>query len=111
MATNAVDQLRFREYLYSLLQLCTNRQISVIMSQEVSALYGVSHISDDDISHLSDNVILLQFMPRDAALRRAVTVLKTRASRHDPAVREFQITPTGIVLDGPNGDSRAGSGR
>ncbi|MBV9604491.1 MAG: hypothetical protein JO027_05270 [Solirubrobacterales bacterium] len=97
----AVDELRFREYLYSLLQRCTNQQISVMMSQEVPALFGISQVSDDQISHLSDNVVLLQFVHRDTELRRAVTLLKTRASRHDPAVREFKITPEGIVLDEP----------
>ena len=101
----AVDELRFREYLYSLLQRCANQQISVMMSQEIPALFGIRHVSDDGISHLSDNVILLQFVPRDAQLGRAVTVLKTRASRHDPDVREFKITPQGIVLDEPLGNS------
>ena len=101
----AVDELRFREYLYSLLQRCANQQISVMMSQEIPALFGISHISDDGISHVSDNVILLQFVPRDAQLRRAVTVLKTRATRHDPDVREFNITPEGIVLDEPHSNS------
>jgi circadian clock protein KaiC len=98
----AVDELRFREYLYSLLQRCANQQIGVMMSNEVAALYGISHVSEDGISHLSDNVILLQFVHRNAQLRRAVTVLKTRASRHDPAIREFKITPQGIVLDEPH---------
>ena len=98
----AVDELRFREYLYSLLQRCANQQISVMMSQEIPALFGVSHISENGISHLSDNVILLQFVHRNAQLRRAVTVLKTRASRHEPDVREFAITPEGIVLDEPH---------
>jgi circadian clock protein KaiC len=101
----AVDELRFREYLYTLLQHCANQQISVMMSQEVPALFGISHVSEDGISHLSDNVILLQFVPRDAQLHRAVTVLKTRASRHDPDVREFKITREGIVLDEPLSDS------
>ncbi|HEY2655411.1 MAG TPA: ATPase domain-containing protein [Solirubrobacteraceae bacterium] len=101
----AVDELRFREYLYSLVQRCANRQISVMMSQEVTALFGISHMSEDGISHLSDNVILLQFVHRNAQLRRAVTVLKTRASRHDPDVREFKITPHGIVLDDPDSNA------
>jgi circadian clock protein KaiC len=101
----AVDDLRFREYLYSLLQHCANQQISVMMSQETPALFGISHLSEDGISHLCDNVILLQFVPRDAQLRRAVTVLKTRASRHHPDVREFKITPEGIVLDQPHNNS------
>jgi circadian clock protein KaiC len=101
----AVDELRFREYLYSLLQRCANQQISVMMSQEIPALFGITQISEDGISHVSDNVLLLQFVPRDQQLRRAVTVLKTRATRHDPDVRGFSITPEGIVLDEP-GDNR-----
>jgi circadian clock protein KaiC len=76
-----------------------------MMSQEIRSLFGASHISEDGISHLSDNVILLQFVPRDAQLRRAVTVLKTRASRHDPDIREFNITPEGIVLDEPHSNT------
>ena len=97
----AVDELRFREYLYSLLQRCANRQMSVMMSQEVPALFGISHMSEDGISHLSDNVVLLQFVHRDGQLNRALTLLKTRGSRHDPHVREYKITPEGIGLDEP----------
>jgi circadian clock protein KaiC len=101
----SVDELRFREYLYSLLQRCTNQQISLMMSLETPALFGVSQLSEDGISHLSDNVILLQYVNRDAQLKRAVTVLKTRASTHEPDIREFKITPAGIVLDQPSSQS------
>jgi circadian clock protein KaiC len=100
----AVDELRFREYLYSLLQRCTKRQISVMMSQETPGPFGSGRISESDISHLSDNVILLQFVPRDAQLKRTLMVLKTRASRHEPHIREFAITPDGIVPGEPLGD-------
>jgi circadian clock protein KaiC len=95
----AIDELRFREYLYSLLQRGASRQVSIMMSQEIPTLFGATQLSEDGISHLSDNVILLHFLPRDGQLRRALTVLKTRASRHDPDVREFKITTGGIVLD------------
>lgn len=100
----AVDELRFREYLYSLMQRCTRRQISVMMSQETPGPFGVGRISEGDISHLADNVIMLQFVPRKGQLKRTVTVLKTRASRHEPDIREFNITPAGIVLDEPPSD-------
>lgn len=103
----AVDELRFREYLYSLLQRCTQQQISVMMSQETPGPFGVPHLSEEGISHLSDNVILLQLVRRGAQLRRAVTVVKTRASRHEPDVREFKITPEGIVLGEPLSTSTA----
>ena len=95
----AVDELRFREYLYSLLQRCTKQQISVMMSQETPGPFGAGLLSEGDISHLSDNVVLLQFVPRNAQLKRTLTLLKTRASRHDPDIREFTITQEGIMLD------------
>jgi circadian clock protein KaiC len=101
----AVDELRFREYLYTLLQRCTNQQISLMMSQETPGPFGTARLTEDDISHLSDNVVLLQFVLRGAQLHRAVTVLKTRASRHSPDVREFKITPKGIVLGDPLSNS------
>jgi circadian clock protein KaiC len=97
----AVDELRFREYLYSLLQRCSNQQISLMMSLETPQLFGISAISDDGISHLSDNVILLQFVRDQARLQRAITVVKTRASSHEPEIREFKIAPEGIVLGQP----------
>jgi circadian clock protein KaiC len=97
----SVDELRFREYLYSLLQRCTEQRISVMMSQETPGPFGVPHLSEEGISHLSDNVILLQLVAQGTEIRRALTVLKTRASRHEPDVREFKITADGIVLGEP----------
>jgi circadian clock protein KaiC len=40
----------------------------------------------------------------DTRLLRTVTVVKSRASAHDPEVREFDIAPEGIVLGDPIGD-------
>jgi len=53
------------------------------------------------MSHLSDNVLLLQYIRRDSRIERALTVLKTRASRHEPEVRSYEISKEGIVL-GPS---------
>jgi len=35
------DELRFREYIYSLLQRCTRANVSVVMTQEVPELFGI----------------------------------------------------------------------
>jgi circadian clock protein KaiC len=92
------DQLRFREYIYSLLQRCALRNVSVMMTQEVAELFGVTHLSEYGISHLSDNVVLLQFLRGDSEVKRAITVLKTRGSAHDPQIRQFEITAEGLSL-------------
>lgn len=92
------DELRFREYVYSLLQRLSRQQVSVMMTQEVPELFGVTRLSEYGISHLSDNVVLLQFLRGESQVKRAITVLKTRASEHDPRIRQFEITSEGFIL-------------
>jgi circadian clock protein KaiC len=92
------DEIRFREYVYSLLQRCALRRVSVVMTQEVNELFGLTRLSEFGISHLSDNVVLLQFLRGDSEIKRAVTVLKTRGSAHDPRIRQFDITSGGFTL-------------
>jgi len=94
----AGDELRFREYMYSLLQRCARANVSMMMTQEVPDLFGVTRLSEYGISHLSDNVILLQFLRGDSELKRALTVLKTRGSSHEPQLRQYDITSKGVVL-------------
>jgi circadian clock protein KaiC len=50
------------------------------------------------MSHLADNVVLLQYLRAESEVKRALLVLKTRASEHHPEIREFFIRPDGIVL-------------
>ena len=66
------------------------------MTSELADLFEVRRLSEFGVSHLSDNVVLLQYIREAAAVRRALTVLKTRASRHEPQIREFRITSEGI---------------
>lgn len=99
LETISSDRIRFREYLYSLLHRLSRRGVGVMMTYEVPELYGVTRISQGGVSHLADNVVLLQYDERDAAVRRLLTVLKTRAGDHDPRVRAFRITAEGITLD------------
>lgn len=94
----AGDEIRLREYVYSLLQRLSRQGVSVMMMQEVPELFGVTRLSEYGISHLSDNVVLLQFLRGDSQVKRAVTVLKTRGSAHDARIRQFDITPDGFVL-------------
>ena len=66
-----------------------------MMTQEVPELFGVTRLSEYGISHLSDNVMLLQFLRGDSELKRAITVLKTRGSAHVQALGNSTSPPTG----------------
>lgn len=94
------DSTRVREYMYSLLNRCSRRGVSVMMTYEIPELHGVTQLTKDGASHLADNVVLLQYAGFDAdRISRTLTILKTRASSHDPHMREFEITTNGITLN------------
>jgi circadian clock protein KaiC len=92
------DSIRFREYVYSLANRCSRAGVSLLMTSEIPGLFHISALSDVGISQLSDNVILLQYVRDASALRRSVTVLKTRASAHDHHSREYTVTAKGIAI-------------
>jgi circadian clock protein KaiC len=92
------DETRFREYLYSLGQRCARSGISMFMTAELPELFDVTKLAEAGASHLSDNVVVLQYLRDDDRLRRALIVLKTRASRHRPEIREYVIGSGGITL-------------
>jgi circadian clock protein KaiC len=95
------DPVRFREFIYSLTQRLSRQGVSPIMTSELPDLFHLGRLAEYGISHLSDNVILLQYLHAETRLRRTVTVLKSRASAHDPEIREFDISADGIVLGEP----------
>jgi len=103
---SAGDEIRFREFVYSLVQRFSRQGVSVMMTFEIPQLFGADQLSDTAVSHLSDNVVMLSYVrerdvPEHDITGRSIAVIKTRATTHDPAVRRFTIGAQGIVLDEP----------
>ncbi len=95
----APDDTRFHEFMYSLSQRLSRRGISLLMTSEIPELFGTRRLSEVAASHVADNVIMLSYYHDQGHVKRALSVLKTRASSHDPAVREFAISPAGITIN------------
>jgi circadian clock protein KaiC len=97
----APDELRFREFTYSLIQRLARAGVSTMFVLELPDLFRVTRLSNLGISHFTDNVILLQHVPEGPTMKRALTVLKTRGSSHESRIREFRITTDGLILGEP----------
>jgi circadian clock protein KaiC len=93
------DPVRFHEYVYSLVQRCSRAGVSLLMTHEMHDLFGASSLMGSPISHVADNLVLLRYVVERDTLRRAITVVKSRASTHAPFVRRFDITSQGLVVD------------
>lgn len=94
----APDEKRFQEFSYSLVQRFSRQSVSVLMTVEIPELFHTVRLSDSASSHLSDNVVLLGYTQEKNLINRTMTVIKSRASNHNPSVRQFTIGPAGIVL-------------
>ncbi len=95
----APDATRFREFCYSLVQRFARQGVSILMTFEIADLFRTERLSDDAVSPISDNVVLLSYLRDEDLIKRTISVIKTRASQHDPAIRRFRIGPDGIALE------------
>jgi circadian clock protein KaiC len=98
------NKVRFKDYVYSLVNEFRSQGITSILTNEIPELFGPLQLSAQGISFISDNVILLRYVEIGSVLRRGISVLKMRGRDHDKAVREFQITAEGLHILGAFGD-------
>ena len=54
--------------------------------------------ADVDLSYLSDTIILMRFFEAAGSVRRGLSVVKTRMSRHEPTIREFSLGANGLSI-------------
>jgi len=96
----ALDDTRFREFMYSLVQRFSRQGISLLTTYETPGLFPPAPLSEFAASHLADNVIALSHDRDGTVMSRSLAILKARASSHDSAMRPFGIGPGGITLGG-----------
>jgi circadian clock protein KaiC len=97
----AVDDTRFREFMYSLAQRFSREGISLLITYETPDLFSAGGQSQFVVSHLADNAIVLNYHRDHRVMSRSLAIAKTRASNHDPVMRQFSIGPAGIRLEDP----------
>lgn len=69
-----------------------------MLLMETPDLFQVERASDEGVSHIADNVIILQYQRHGSRLDRVITVLKTRGTSHESLARRFDIASEGFVL-------------
>jgi len=54
-----------------------------------------------DVTYLADTVLLLRYFEATGDVRRAVSVIKKRAGKHEKTIREFEIDERGLSVGRP----------
>ncbi len=99
--TTGGDPVRFTEFVYSLVQRCSHLGVSLMFTYETIELFHTTRLSDKGLSHIADNIVLLQYVREGPTMRRSLTIIKSRGSNATHISREFRIAATGMTLGEP----------
>ncbi len=94
----SVDRQRFSDFIYSLTQWFAAENVTCMMTYELTNLFEVRGISDQEVSNMSDNIVLLRFR-EGPEMQRTLRIIKTRGSAHDNREHTLEITSKGIVIN------------
>ncbi len=87
-------------HMHELLQYLNRQGITTLLTVAQHGLVGDMK-SPVDVTYLADTVILLRYFEALGRVRRAISVIKKRASSHEDMIREYRIHPGGITLGEP----------
>jgi circadian clock protein KaiC len=91
------DKERFSDFMYALTQWFATQNVTCLLLYEVNTLFNTSRISDEELSNMSDNIVLLSFLA-DAEMSRTVRIIKTRGSAHDHRQHLLNIEKAGVTV-------------
>ncbi len=91
------DSERMSDFMYALTQWFATENVTCMLLYETHELFEVSHISDEEVSNMSDNIVLLRFT-KDREMARTIRILKTRGSAHDHRNHLLEINDGGVFV-------------
>ena len=87
-------------HIHELLQYLNRQGASTFLTVAQHGLVGDMK-APVDVTYLADTVILLRYFEAAGHVRRAVSVIKKRAGRHEKTIREYEIGREGLKLGEP----------
>ena len=90
----------FRESLYRMIGALTALGVTVMSTVELADSYTDLRFSPHGIAFLTDAIVMQRYFEVEGQLRRALSVVKIRASPHSKDLREYEINSNGLLVVG-----------
>jgi len=90
----------FREFVVGLTAFAKQRSLTTLLTSS-TLRSDESALSESHVSTLADAVVLMRHDERAGQVHRTLTVLKSRGSAHDTAVRSYRICDEGFSVGEP----------
>jgi len=88
----------FRESLSRMLGTLTSLGVTVMSTVEQCDSYTDFRLTPQTVSFLTDAVITQRYVKLEGSIKRVMSVVKVRASRHSNELREYEITASGLTV-------------
>ncbi|MEJ2199612.1 MAG: circadian clock protein KaiC [Desulfuromonadaceae bacterium] len=88
----------YREFIVALTSFIKEHEVAGLFTATTPSLLGGCSVTENHISTITDTIILLRYVEMYGDVRRGITVLKMRGSRHDKDIREFTIDDQGMHI-------------
>ncbi len=87
-------------HMHELLQFLNRKGVNTFLTVAQHGLVGDMK-APVDVTYLADTVLLLRYFEAVGEVRRAVSVIKKRAGRHEKTIREYHIGEDGLSVGPP----------
>ena len=93
----SIDIQRFADFIYALMQWFAAENVTCMMTYEIPQLFEVHQISNQQLSNMTDNLVLLGLTDEDR-MSRTIRIIKTRGSAHDNRRYPLEIGNQGAIV-------------
>jgi circadian clock protein KaiC len=93
----SIDTQRFADFIYALMQWFAVENVTCMMTYEIPELFEVHQISNQQLSNMTDNLVLLGLSNQEK-MDRTIRIIKTRGSAHDNRRYPLVIGNQGAIV-------------
>jgi circadian clock protein KaiC len=98
---NAMPEEKFlTAQLHELFAYLGQKGVVTLVTVTQAGMIGTMH-SPVDTTYLADNVILFRYFEARGQVRRAISVVKKRNSKHELTIRELRVSDRGVEIGEP----------
>lgn len=84
--------------IQNIINFVRNENASIFLINEQERITGDLQITEHGVSYLADNILLIRYAESKGEVIRVISCFKKRLGSHQSDIRQFSITPKGIVV-------------
>lgn len=96
--SHASAQDDFSKFVVQINGLLKNNNVTTLFTAATGDIVGSSSISDNNLSSVIDNIIMLRYVEMAGKLESVINILKVRGSSHQKDLRRYIIETNGIQI-------------